>query len=344
MKKIDLRGDFVTQLSPQMRQAMARVEIGDEVFGKDQTVEQLEQLAAEKLGKEAALFVASGTMGNLVALLTHCRRGDEAILGDQSHLFLYETAGIAALGGIQPRTLINQADGSLAIEDIKNSIRGDNVHWPRTRVIALENTHNRCDGAPLTPAYLSSVYALAKSRGIAVHTDGARIFNAAVSLGLPVAQLCRPTDSISFCLSKGLGAPVGALLCGPQDFIAEARRQRTMVGGEMHGDGVLAAAGLVALETMVERLAEDHAHARYLAENLAEIPGIDLDPSRVKTNIVFFSLKNGMSAEELVGRVAREGILIGARGEKKLRALTRYGIERTDIDIALGAIRRALVN
>lgn len=344
MKKIDLRGDFVTRLSPQMRQAMARVEIGDEVFGKDRTVEQLQQLAAEKLGKEAALFVASGTMGNLVALLTHCRRGDEAILGDQSHLFLYETAGIAALGGIQPRTLLNQADGSLAIEDIKNSIRGDNVHWPRTRVIALENTHNRCDGAPLTPAYLNSVYALAKSRGIAVHTDGARIFNAAVALGIPVAQLCRPTDSISFCLSKGLGAPVGALLCGPLDFIAEARRQRTMVGGEMHRAGILAAAGLVALETMVERLAEDHAHARYLAENLADIPGIDLDPSRVKTNIVYFNLKNGMTADELAGRAAREGILIGVRGEKKLRALTRYGIERTDIDIALGAIRRALVN
>lgn len=341
MKKIDLRSDTVTLPTPQMREAMASAEVGDDVFGEDPTVNRLEEIAAERMGKQAALFVASGTMGNLVALLTHCGRGDEVIVGDKAHTFINEVGGMAALGGIHPRSIPNQPDGTLALDDIKGAIRGDNVHWPHTRLIALENTHNSCDGSPLKPAYVKSVYELAKSLGIKVHTDGARIFNAAVALGVPVTELTRHTDTISFCLSKGLSAPVGSLLCGPREFIAEARRNRKAVGGGMRQAGILAAAGIVALETMVDRLAEDHANARYLAENLADIPGIDLDPTRVKTNIVYFGLQDRLTAKELAERLAREGILIGPVAEKRIRVVTHHGIERADIDATLAAIKRA---
>ncbi|MBI4786158.1 MAG: low-specificity L-threonine aldolase [Chloroflexi bacterium] len=339
MKTIDLRSDTVTLPTPEMRAAMANAELGDDVMGEDPTVNRLEQIAAERTNKEAALFVASGTMGNLVALLTHCGRGDEAIVGDRAHSFISEVAGMAALGGIQPRALPNQPDGTLALDDIKAAIRGDNVHWPRTRLIALENTHNACNGAPLPPAYLWSVRQIAQDRGLKIHTDGARIFNAAVALGVPVAELTRYTDSISFCLSKGLSAPVGSLLCGPADFVAEARRLRKMVGGGMRQAGVLAAAGIVALETMVDRLAEDHANARYFAECVAGIPGIVLDPGRVKTNIVFFDLEAHLpAAAQFAKRLAREGVLIGAAGERRLRAVTHYGIARADVEQAIGVI------
>ncbi len=341
MKKIDLRSDTVTLPTPQMREAVAKAEVGDDVFGEDPTVNRLEEIAAERMDKEAALFVASGTMGNLVALLTHCGRGDEVMVGDKAHTFINEVGGMAALGGIHPRPIPNQPDGTLALEDIVAAIRGDNVHWPRTRLIALENTHNSCDGSPLTPAYMRSVYDLAKSRGIKVHTDGARIFNAAVALGVPVTELTRHTDTISFCLSKGLSAPVGSLLCGPREYIAEARRNRKAVGGGMRQAGILAAAGIVALETMVDRLADDHANAKYLAENLADIPGIDLDPARVKTNIIYFSLREGLTAKELAERLAREGILIGPAGGKRIRVVTHYGIARADIDATIAAIKRA---
>ena len=343
--KIDLRSDTVTLPTPQMREAMANAELGDDVMGEDPTVNRLEELAAERTNKPAALFVASGTMGNLVALLTHCGRGDEAIVGDKAHTFINEVAGMAALGGIQPRTLANQPDGTLALDDIKAAIRGDNVHWPRTRLITLENTHNACNGAPLPPAYLWSVAEIARARGVKIHTDGARIFNASVALGVPVTELTRYTDTISFCLSKGLSAPVGSLLCGPADFIAEARRQRKMVGGGMRQAGVLAAAGIVALETMVDRLAEDHANAKYFAECLSDMPGVRLDPTRVKTNIVFFDLEpDGMTASQLANGLARAGVLIGAAGERRMRAVTHYGIERADIETALGAIRKVISN
>lgn len=343
MNRIDLRSDTVTLPTPQMREAMAAAEVGDDVMGEDPTVNRLEELAAERMNKEAALFVASGTMGNLVALLTHCGRGDEVILGDKAHSFVNEVGGLAALGGIQPRTLPNQPDGTLVLDDVKSAIRGDNVHWPHTRLITLENTHNACGGAPLPPAYLWSVAEIARERQIKIHTDGARIFNAAVALGIPVAELTRYTDSISFCLSKGLSAPVGSLLCGPRAFIAEARRNRKMVGGGMRQAGILAAAGIVALETMVDRLAEDHANACRFAERLAEIPGIQLDPSRVKTNIVFFDLApNAPTAGQLAARVARDGVLIGPSGERRIRAVTHYGISRADVESAVGAIQAAL--
>jgi len=281
-------------------------------------------------------------MANLVALLTHCNRGDEVIVGDKAHTFINEVGGMAALGGIHPRTLPNQPDGTLALDDIKNAIRGDNVHWPRTKLVALENTHNACNGSPLAPAYHKAVYDLAHARNIRVHTDGARIFNAAVALGVPVHELTQCTDTISFCLSKGLSAPVGSLLCGTRDFIAEARRNRKLVGGGMRQAGIIAAAGIVALETMVDRLAEDHANAKRLAEGLADIPGIELDPGRVQTNIVFFDLSNRMTARQLADRVARDGVLIGVNAERRIRVVTHYGIERDDIDTALRVINRAM--
>ena len=340
-KKIDLRSDTVTLPTPQMRAAMANAELGDDVMGEDPTVNRLEEIAAARMNKESALFVASGTMANLVALLTHCGRGDEVIVGDRAHMFINEVAGMAALGGIQPRTLANQPDGTLLLDDIRHAIRGDNVHWPRTRLVTLENTHNACNGAPLAPAYLWSVSDLAQSHGIKMHIDGARIFNASIALGVPVSELTRYTDTISFCLSKGLSAPVGSLLCGPKEFIAEARRNRKMVGGGMRQAGVIAAAGIIALESMIDRLAEDHANAKLLAEGLAEIPGIVLDPSCIKTNIVFFDL-SAMPASQFAERLARAGVLIGPAGERRLRAVTHYGIERGDIEETLSTVKKVL--
>ncbi len=340
---VDLRSDTVTQPTPAMREAMASAEVGDDVYGEDPTVNRLQELAAEKLGKPAALLVPSGTMGNLVALLTHCGRGDEVIIGDQQHSFTSELAGMAALGGIQAHPIPNRGDGTLALEVIRGAIRADNIHYPRTRLIALENTHLRANGAPLPPAYLKQVRTVADEHGLKIHTDGARIFNAAVALNVPVAELAHDSDSVQFCLSKGLSAPVGSVLAGSKEFIAEARRNRKMVGGGMRQAGVIAAAGIVALETMVERLAEDHANARYLAENLANLPGIVLDPETVKTNMVFFELElNGLDAAELAERVEREGVRIQARGQYLLRAATHYGINRADVERAVDAIKRTL--
>jgi len=343
VKRIDLRSDTVTLPTPQMRAAMANAEVGDDVMGEDPTVNRLEEMAAARLQKQAALFVASGTMANLVALLTHCARGDEVIVGDKAHSFINEVGGMAALGGIIPHTIPNQPDGTLALADIANAIRGDNVHWPRTTLIALENTHNACNGSPLTPDYHKAVYDLARARHLRVHTDGARIFNAAVALGVPASEFAQYTDTISFCLSKGLSAPVGSLLCGPRDFIAEARRTRKMVGGGMRQAGILAAAGIVALETMIERLTDDHANARQLAEGLAEIPGLALDPTRIRTNIVFFDVTGALTARQLVERVARAGVLMGVAGERRIRAVTHYGIERADVEAAVAAIRSAVI-
>ncbi len=343
MKQIDLRSDTVTLPTPQMREAMARAEVGDDVFGEDPTVNRLEEMAAQRMGKASALFVASGTMANLVALLTHCGRGDEVIVGDKAHSFVNEVGGMAALGGIQPHTVPNQPDGALALDALRSAIRGDNVHWPRTRLILLENTHNVCNGSPLSPSYHASVAEIARAHGLKVHTDGARIFNAAVALGVPAMELARHADTISFCLSKGLSAPVGSLLCGPREFIAEARRQRKMVGGGMRQAGILAAAGMVALDTMVDRLADDHANAKHLAECFAAVPGIRLDPAQIKTNIVFFDIdSSSLTAHQLAERLARERVLIQVVNAKRMRAVTHYGIERSDVDTAYAAVRRAL--
>ena len=343
MKTIDLRSDTVTLPTAAMRQAIFSAELGDDVFGEDPTTLRLEEMAAERMGKEAAMLVASGTMGNLVCVLTHCGRGDEVILGDQSHTFVYEAGGIAALGGVHPHTITNQPDGTLRPEDIEAAIRVDNVHFPRTRLICLENTHNRCGGAVLGPEYIERIAALAHDRGLLLHLDGARVFNAAVALAVDVKGLTRPVDSVSFCLSKGLSAPVGSVICGSKEFIAEARRIRKAVGGGMRQCGIIAAAGIEALENMTERLADDHANAKRLAEGIAEIEGLAVDPERVQTNIVFFDVVGGtVTAEQLVTRLCDRGVRILQLGPACMRAVTHYGIEAEDIEAALAALGEAM--
>ncbi|MCJ7675717.1 MAG: low-specificity L-threonine aldolase, partial [Sedimentisphaerales bacterium] len=339
----DLRSDTVTLPTPAMREAIYRAELGDDVFGEDPTTNRLEKLAAQRMGKEAALLVASGTMGNLVCLLTHCGRGEEVILGDQSHTFVYEAGGMSALGGIHPHTIANQPDGTMRLEDIEAAIRGDDVHFPRTRLICLENTHNRCNGSALTPQYTDAVAGLAKNRSLAVHLDGARIFNAAVALGVDVKELTRSVDSLSFCLSKGLAAPVGSVVCGSKEFIAQARRIRKVLGGGMRQSGIIAAAGIAALEQMVERIAEDHKNARRLTEGIARIEGLSVDPAKTQTNIVYFdSASERLTAEKLVIGLTKKGIRLLSVGPRRLRAVTHYGITAEDIDLTLATLRELM--
>lgn len=343
MSVIDLRSDTVTLPTKEMREAMFHAEVGDDVFGEDPTINKLQDLAARMTGKEAALFVPSGTMGNLICLLTHCVRGDEAILGDQSHIFVNEAGGIAALGGIHPRTIPNQPDGTLDLGAIEGAIREDNIHFPRTRLVCLENTHNRCYGAPLTGEYMESVAALAGRYGLAVHLDGARIFNAAVALGVAVTDLTLRADSVAFCISKGLAAPVGSLVCGTQEFIRQARRTRKQLGGGMRQAGVLAAAGIVALDGMIERLAEDHRNARLLAEEMAGIKGLLVEPQRVHTNIVYCELASPrLTQAEFLGRLKERGVRVSVTGENRFRLLTHYGIDRENILAALEALREVM--
>jgi threonine aldolase len=343
MRVVDLRSDTVTLPSDEMREAILHAELGDDVFGEDPTVNRLEQMAAERVGKEAALLVVSGTMGNLASILTHCRRGEEAILGDQSHTFIYEAGGISALGGIHPHTIPNQPDGTLRLEDIEAAIRPDNVHFPRTRLICLENTHNRCCGAALSPQYMAAVAQLARRRGLAVHLDGARIFNAAVASGVDVKELTQYVDSISFCLSKGLAAPVGSVVCGSKAFIAEARRARKVLGGGMRQAGVLAAAGIVALDRMIGRIQEDHDNAARLAQGISRIDGLSVNLAHVHTNIVYFDVaRGGLNGEKLVRRLGRGGIRMLAVGPDRVRAVTHYGITADDIDHALTQLAAAV--
>lgn len=343
MDFIDLRSDTVTLPSQNMREAIYHAQLGDDVFRDDPTVNLLEQKAAERVGKEAALLVASGTMGNLVSLLTHCRRGDEVILGDLSHTFLYEAGGISALGGIHPHTVPNQPDGTLRVEDIEAAIRSEDVHFPRTRLICLENTHNRCGGATLNVEYMQKVADLARRRRLVIHLDGARVFNAAVALGVDVKDLARHADSLSVCLSKGLAAPVGSVVCGSNDFVAEARRARKMLGGGMRQAGIVAAAGIVALEEMVGRIGEDHDNARRLAEGIAEIAGLSVDLDRVQTNLVYFDVVDeAVSAEALVRRLLDRGVQILKAGASRLRAVTHYGITAGDIEEALSRLADAV--
>ncbi|MHC4571668.1 MAG: low-specificity L-threonine aldolase [Planctomycetota bacterium] len=344
MKTIDLRSDTVTLPTSTMREAIYQAEVGDDVFGEDPTINRLEKMAAERIGKEAALFVASGTMGNIVCTLTHCARGEEIILGDKSHMFLNEAGGMSALGGIHPHTVENQPDGTMRLEDIEAAIRGVNVHFPRTRLICLENTHNRCNGSALSPEYTDSVAALARRHDLLLHLDGARIFNAATALGVNVTELTRNVDSLAFCFSKGLSAPVGSVVCGSGDFIAEARRTRKVLGGGMRQAGIIAAAGIIALEQMVDRLAEDHTNARRLAEGIAQIEGLSIDAAAVQTNIIYFDLvSDRLSVEEFITRLDKKGIkLLCTGGPCRFRMVTHYGIEAQDIDATLAALREVM--
>ncbi|MGY4707214.1 low-specificity L-threonine aldolase [Candidatus Bipolaricaulota sp. J31] len=340
MRIVDLRSDTVTLPPPAMREAILRAPLGDDVYGEDPTVRALEERAAELTGKEAALLVASGTMGNLVSILAHCGRGDEVILGDRCHTFLYEAGGIAALGGIHPHPVPNEPDGTIPLERIEAAIRPENIHFPRTRLICLENTHNRCWGSPLTPEYTAEVVALARRYGLSVHVDGARIFNAAVALGVEVRELVREVGSVTFCLSKGLAAPVGSVICGERGFIEEARRVRKTVGGGMRQAGIIAACGLYALEHMVERLAEDHEHAQLLARGVANIDGLITEPDLVRTNIVYFELERGDPAE-FHRRAQAKGVLFHRTGPRSFRLVTHYGVTRPDIDYALSVLADA---
>jgi threonine aldolase len=343
MQPVDLRSDTMTRPTPEMRKAMAEAEVGDDVFSEDPTVNRLEEMAADRLGKEAAVLVSSGTMGNLVSELVHCGRGEEMILGNHAHSFFFEQGGSAAVGGIHPRTIANQPDGKLALEDIRAAIRDDNIHFPRTRLIVLENTHNLCNGYPLDLEYMEAVGQIARDHGLKIHVDGARFFNAAIALGIDPSDLAAQADSISFCLSKGLAAPVGSMVCGSQEFVNEARRARKLVGGGMRQAGILAAAGVVALSQMVDRLADDHANAKKLAEGLASTPGIAIDPDQIKSNIVFFDLiQNGMTAQQLVAQLEAEGVRMLPVGPQRIRAVTHYHIAPEDIEHTLSTFSKIL--
>ncbi len=344
MDRIDLRSDTVSWPTPEMRRAMAEAAVGDDVFGEDPTVNALQEAAARRLGKGAGLFVASGTMGNLVAVLAHCGRGEEVILGDKAHTFMYEAGGIAALGGVHPHTVPVQPDGTLPLEAIEAAIRPDNVHMPITRLIALENTQGTVGGIPISKAYTDEVGRLAREHGLALHIDGARIFNAATALNEDVADLVAAADSVTFCLSKGLCAPVGSVLVGSREFVARAHRVRKQLGGGMRQAGILAAAGLIALDTMTLRLAEDHTNARCLAEGLAALPQIDIALDQVQTNMVFFALRPEVlaSAPELAERLKRHNVWIMDMDERRFRAVTHYWIRSQDVDHALAAIAEEL--
>lgn len=344
MDWIDLRSDTVTLPTPEMRKAMANAELGDDVFGEDPTINRLEAQMAERLGKMAGLFIPSGTMGNLTALLTHCGRGDEVILGALSHSFLYEAGGMAALGGIHPFTVPNQSDGTLLLDDIESAIRADNPHYPISRLICLENTHNRCGGVPITAEYTREVGDLARHYSLKLHLDGARIFNAAIALDVSAAELAAPADTIMVCLSKALCAPVGSVLCGDEDFIQRARRVRKQLGGGMRQAGVIAAAGIVALENMVDRLAEDHKRARLLAKRLREIPGLSVEWEEPPTNMVYlqFNQDSPISAPELVKKCAEKGIKLSAIGSRRMRLVVHYWIDDQAIDTVVKAFVQSL--
>ena len=341
---IDLRSDTVTHPTPEMRAAMARAKVGDDVFDDDPTVIRLQEMAAAMVGHEAGLFVATGTMGNLVALLTHTARGAEVIVGDRSHIYLNEVGGMAALGSMQACPIPNQPDGTLRLNDLAASIRTEDVHHPRTRLVCLENTQNMCGGWALTPGYTRRVAEFVHARGLKLHVDGARLFNAAAALGVEAKALAGAADSVMFCLSKSLCAPVGSVLCGPKDFIAEARRYRKMVGGGMHQAGIIAATGIVGLETMVKRLEDDHAAARLLADGLRTIPGIELDPHTPQTNMVYFNFapEVTLSAAQVAAAMRPRGILLDWEGPRRSRLVTHYWITSADIEKVVAALREVL--
>lgn len=334
MKIVDFRSDTVTLPTDEMRRAMYQAEVGDDVYREDPTINALEQLAARMLGKEAALFTTSGTMSNLLAILTQTHHGDEVILGSESHTFWHEVGGASALGGVVMRTLTNRQDGTIDLGLIEESIRGQNIHSPQTTLLCLENTHNRCGGTVLTPDYTPAAVELAHRHGLRVHLDGARIFNAAITLNVPANELACDVDSVCFCLSKGLSAPVGSLLCGTQEFIESARKWRKMIGGGMRQAGIIAAAGIVALETMVTRLSEDHDNARRLARGLATITGISV-PHEVETNIVLFETPMTVSVPDFLQLMNALGVRFSHRGGNRYRAVTHRMVTSDDIDEAL---------
>ena len=338
---IDLRSDTVTWPTDEMRQAMAGAAVGDDVYGEDPTVNRLEELGAQKMGKEASLFVPSGTMSNLAALLAHTRPGEEIIVGAEAHIYYYEVGGLARVAGVLPR-LIDDRGGVFTPGAIEKTFRPPNPHFPETRLICLENTHNRGGGAVTPVENMREIFDLSREHDLSVHLDGARIFNAAIATGCQATDFTRYADSVTFCLSKGLSAPVGSLLAGTREFVARARKARKLLGGGMRQAGVLAAAGIVALERMVERLAEDHAHAKRLAEGLADIPGIIIDPRRVQTNIVSYELAPRITDGEFLARLRDRNILAGASAPQRIRMVTNRMVSAADVETAVEAVHAVM--
>lgn len=349
MEFIDLRSDTVTRPTEGMRQAMAAAVVGDDVYGEDPSVNHLQEMMAERVGMTAGLFVASGTMGNIVAILTHAGRGDEMILGSMAHTFLYEGGGAAGLGGVHPSVVANAEDGTLPLNEVRSAIRSDNVHFPRSRLLCLENTHNRCGGTILPDGYTKEVCEMAHAKGMSVHLDGARLFNAAVASGTSPAELAHGVDSVMICLSKGLGAPVGSVLCGTRAFIDNALRVRKMVGGGMRQAGIIAAAGIYALEHHVERLLDDHENAKRLATGLDAIPGLRV-LARPQTNLVYFEINpaqtgnESIDADALSKRLKSSGVLANPLGSNRyqMRMVTHIDVSSEDIDRALEVVRSIL--
>jgi threonine aldolase len=344
MNPIDLRSDTVTQPTPEMRAAMAQAAVGDDVYGEDPTINRLQEMSADRMGKEAGLFVASGTMGNLIGVLAQCQRGDEVIVGKKNHVFVHEAGGISALGGLHSCQLPNQPDGSLSLEDVAAAIRPDDPHEPVTRLVCLENTHNGCGGVYQTPDYTRQMADFAHSRGLSVHLDGARIFNAAVAQGVDARDLAGPVDSVTFCLSKGLCAPVGSVLCGSKPFIAKALRLRKMLGGGMRQAGILGAAGIIALDKMTGRLVEDHARAKKLADGLRQVPGLALYPATPATNMVFLSLAQDVqfTTGDFIEELKKYAVLIDASAERRFRLVTHYWIDDAGVEKTVDAFHSVL--
>ena len=358
LQVVDLRSDTVTTPTREMREAMMTADVGDDVFGDDPSVLKLETQAAEMFGMEAALFVPSGTMGNLICVLTHCSgRGDEVLLGDESHLSHYEQGGVAQIGGVHPRTVTTLPDGTLDLDELRSRIQPDDPHHTTTRLVCIENTHNRRGGRVIPPSYMDRLAETVKGTGIKIHVDGARIFNAATALKLPVKDLLLHADSVSVCLSKGLGAPVGSVIAGRKDFIKRAHRLRKALGGGMRQVGVLAAPGLIALEKMSQRLQEDHDNAQILAKGMANF-GLKVNLESVQSNIVYFELvRDDMTAFEFAERLSasqpREGskgdwdtmcvsVKIPAVTEHKMRAVVHHQVSRAGVEAALAKMRAIL--
>ena len=343
MEYIDLRSDTVTKPTPEMREAMSAAEVGDDVYMDDPTVNQLQEKAAEMLGKEDSLFIPSGTMGNLLALLVHCQRGHEVIVGDNAHIYVNEAGGMAALGGIHPRPVKNQADGTLALDDIRAAIQSEDVHHTITRLICLENTQNICGGVVLSAEYTQEVGKIARENDLALHIDGARIFNAAAALNVNVKDLVRPADSIMFCLSKGLVAPVGSMLVGSKKFINRARHLRKMLGGGMRQVGVLAAAGLISLDKMTGRLGQDHARAKTLYEGLKQVRGLKLGPSP-SSNMVYFDLLDQvhLSVKQISEEMKKRGVMVDWAGPRRFRLVTHYWVDDSGVKKTLEAFAQVL--
>jgi threonine aldolase len=340
METIDLRSDTVTHPTPAMREAMANARVGDDVYGEDPTVIELQNYAADLLGKEAALYMPTATMSNVASALTHCGRGDEMIVSKKAHMFLYEQGGPSSLGGISMNALPVGFDGTMSLEEIEDAIREDDPHCPRTALICLENTAHGAGGTPISAEYTARVGEIARKYNLKVHLDGARLFNAAAALKVHPRALVEPVDSVQLCLSKGLCAPVGSLLVGSREFITRALRTRKVMGGGMRQAGVIAAAGLIALRDMRERLVEDHATAQQLADGLASLPGVIVDPVHMRTNMVFFSIPQQVNVKSFVGAMQARNVIL--RGGPHFRAVTHYWITPERATYAVETLREVL--